>query len=124
MSAMAPQKTIRVPVSPESNGDSNGPVKLSYLVTGLEHFTEYLFLISACHEPHDEYGNPLPCVSSFKLGRLSLVSWLKDHGLVFTDIFQCCLTPRLYLTGCSAFKFSLFYARSEAFAGSGIVWKL
>eukprot|EP00108_Taenia_solium_P005524 TsM_000256600 transcript=TsM_000256600 gene=TsM_000256600 len=63
MGAMAPQKTIRVPVSPESNGDSTGPVKLSYLVTGLEHFTEYLFLISACHEPHDEYGNPLPCTS-------------------------------------------------------------
>ncbi|KAL5109940.1 hypothetical protein TcWFU_002385 [Taenia crassiceps] len=63
MSAMAPQKTIRVPVSLESNGDPNGPAKLSYLVTGLEHFTEYLFLVSACHEPHDEYGNPLPCTN-------------------------------------------------------------
>ncbi|CDS42114.1 insulin growth factor 1 receptor beta [Echinococcus multilocularis] len=63
MSTMSPQKTIHVPVSPESNGDVGGPAKLSFLVTGLEHFTEYLFLISACHEPHDEYGNPMPCTS-------------------------------------------------------------
>ncbi|VDM17201.1 unnamed protein product [Hydatigera taeniaeformis] len=63
-SAMLPQKVIRVPVSPESNGDSSGSAKLSYLVTGLDHFTEYLFFISACHEPHDEYGNQLSCTST------------------------------------------------------------
>ncbi|VDL99557.1 unnamed protein product [Schistocephalus solidus] len=32
---------------------------LTYIVGKLEHFTEYLFLISACHEPHDELGNPV-----------------------------------------------------------------
>nr|CDS27999.2 tyrosine kinase [Hymenolepis microstoma] len=71
------QKTIQVaaePHDPRSNNsgpvagivgeDSAGvPPRLTYVVTGLEHFTEYLFYISACHKPHDEFGNPLPYVS-------------------------------------------------------------
>ncbi|VDO04942.1 unnamed protein product [Rodentolepis nana] len=71
------QKTILVaaePHDPKSNNsgpvvgivseDSAGaPPRLTYAVTGLEHFTEYLFYISACHKPHDEFGNPLPFVS-------------------------------------------------------------
>uniref|UniRef100_A0A5K3FV77 receptor protein-tyrosine kinase n=2 Tax=Mesocestoides corti TaxID=53468 RepID=A0A5K3FV77_MESCO len=57
-----PQKTVRVPATPDMNGESTASNKLGFLVTGLEHFTEYLFLISACHEPHDELGNPLHCV--------------------------------------------------------------
>uniref|UniRef100_A0A0X3PZ74 receptor protein-tyrosine kinase n=1 Tax=Schistocephalus solidus TaxID=70667 RepID=A0A0X3PZ74_SCHSO len=52
--------TIRVAVSDLRVGASADSTKtLTYIVGKLEHFTEYLFLISACHEPHDELGNPV-----------------------------------------------------------------
>ncbi|VDL62968.1 unnamed protein product [Hymenolepis diminuta] len=68
-------KTIQVaaePHDPRSNNSrpavgivnedsAGGLARLTYVVTGLEHFTEYLFYISACHKPHDEFGNSLPC---------------------------------------------------------------
>nr|VZI48547.1 unnamed protein product [Spirometra erinaceieuropaei] len=52
--------TIRVAVSDLPEGTpADSTQTLTYTVGKLEHFTEYLFLISACHEPHDELGNPV-----------------------------------------------------------------
>ncbi|VDK34232.1 unnamed protein product [Dibothriocephalus latus] len=65
ISARAPATgTIRVAVSDLLVGAPADSTKaLTYTVGKLEHFTEYLFLVSACHEPHDELGNPVFPVS-------------------------------------------------------------
>ncbi|OON20330.1 receptor L domain protein, partial [Opisthorchis viverrini] len=44
----SPAQFIRLPAYPTE-----------VVVNGLNHYTEYLFGVSACHDPHDELGHPL-----------------------------------------------------------------
>ncbi|TGZ55457.1 hypothetical protein CRM22_010378 [Opisthorchis felineus] len=44
----SPPQFIRLPAYPTE-----------VVLTGLNHYTEYLFGVSACHNPHDELGHPL-----------------------------------------------------------------
>ncbi|KAM3171312.1 hypothetical protein ACTXT7_016862, partial [Hymenolepis weldensis] len=95
-------KTIQVAAEPHDRRSNNsrpvvgivnedsagGLARLTYVVTGLEHFTEYLFYISACHKPHDEFGNSLPCT-------IASISNCSEEDNEFSQDRSCSLTVQI-----------------------------
>ncbi|KER23132.1 hypothetical protein T265_08938 [Opisthorchis viverrini] len=57
----SPAQFIRLPAYPTE-----------VVVNGLNHYTEYLFGVSACHDPHDELGHPLISVIPLQIASMLL----------------------------------------------------